>query len=67
MVDKSVGNLNLIQDDGNIHVFTDGSYSPRNAKLGMGWLIKLKPDDEVLFYDRKDPVLEIKNEDQMVR
>tara|TARA_B100001750_G_scaffold247996_1_gene276102 strand:- start:282 stop:953 length:672 start_codon:yes stop_codon:yes gene_type:complete len=66
MVDKSVGNLNLIQDDGNIHVFTDGSYSPRNAKLGMGWLIKLKPDDEVLFYDRKDPVLEIKNEDQNI-
>lgn len=60
--------LKLEQFDGSIHVYTDGSYSKKQKRLGYAAVIKLaNPDDEVVLHDKHAALRkqngEIRNED----
>jgi ribonuclease HI len=54
------------QADGYIHVFTDGSNSLKKARLGMGWVIKINVDDELLYWEGQSRVNGIAVEDQNI-
>ena len=47
---KTPYNISIHQDDGSIHIYTDGSFSLGKQKIGAGWVIKTsKPNDEILL------------------
>lgn len=46
--------INLTQDDGTIHIFTDGSFGQKTNTLGYAAIIKTHvPDDEIVLFDRR--------------
>ena len=51
---KAQLSFQLYQPDSYIHVFTDGSHSLRNACLGMGWVVAIADEDELLYFDRSE-------------